>query len=98
MTSQGYFAFTLFIVYFVYTLFFAIKFSKTTTVYTRKQKQIHIILIWLIPFFWIILLKSLSKSAPGSHHFLNKKNDAGFHESGSGYWGDSGGNDSGNHH
>lgn len=33
----------------------------------------HSILIWLFPFVWIMILKSILKPTPGSYTFKNKK-------------------------
>jgi hypothetical protein len=87
MTVKAYIFIALALIYFVYTFLFAIKFRKAVTIYSPKQKQLHSILIWLIPFIWVILLKSLTKPAPGSHHYPKKKGDDGFYESGTGSWG-----------
>jgi hypothetical protein len=95
ISTQQYILAILFLIYFICTLIFAIKFKKTPTIFTPKQKQFHSIMIWVIPFLWIILLKSLLKPTPGSHHYPRKKGDDGFYESGAGSWGDS---DSGGHH
>jgi heme/copper-type cytochrome/quinol oxidase subunit 2 len=61
------------IIYFLHTLLFAIEFNKTDTFYTKKQKQRHNILIWTVPFLWIILLKAIAKPTPGSSYFKNKR-------------------------
>ncbi|CAN5738777.1 hypothetical protein BH11BAC7_BH11BAC7_09890 [soil metagenome] len=98
MAFQEYILLVVFLLYVIYTFLFALRFRNASTIYTQKQKQLHSILIWLIPFFWIILLKSFSKSTPGSHYYPNKKGDHGFYESGAGSWGDSSGSDSGGHH
>ena len=50
-----------FIFYFGHTLRFAIRFNKTNHIYNKQQKIVHNILIWLIPFLWIVLLKTLSE-------------------------------------
>jgi hypothetical protein len=97
MTAQEYILFALLLIYLVFTFLFAIKFRKKAMIYSPKQKRLHSILIWLIPFIWIILLKSLSKPTPGSHHYPNKKSDGGFDDNGMTSWGDGGGHDSGGH-
>ena len=51
----------LFLFYLTYTTLFAIKFNRTPILFDKKQQRIHNILIWLIPFVWIFILKSLSK-------------------------------------
>jgi hypothetical protein len=45
-------------------------------------------MIWLIPFAWILLLKGLTKSTPGSFEFKDKKDKESFTESGLGIWAD----------
>lgn len=35
-------------------------------------------MIWVIPFLWILLLKNLMKSAPGSHEIEKKKESQSF--------------------
>jgi hypothetical protein len=87
MKAQEYILFALLLIYLLFTFLFAIKFRKAITLYSPKQKRLHSILIWLIPFIWVILLKALTKSTPGSHHYPNKKDGDGFHESGQGFWG-----------
>jgi GT2 family glycosyltransferase len=84
-----YFLIAVFLFYFIYTLLFAIKLHKSHTLFSRKIKLIHHILIWLIPFIWVILLKALLKPIPGSHK-AKKEIDAGFYESGIGESGDGG--------
>ncbi|NTW33623.1 MAG: hypothetical protein HGB12_13545 [Bacteroidetes bacterium] len=46
--------------------------------YTGWTKALHFVFIWLIPFIWILLLKSLLKPLPGSGSFDNKKDTDGF--------------------
>ncbi|HSN09712.1 MAG TPA: hypothetical protein VLS85_11785 [Hanamia sp.] len=35
--------------------------------FSGKIKIFHLVLIWVIPFFGILILKSLTKPAPGSY-------------------------------
>jgi hypothetical protein len=42
-------------------------------IFTGKVKTLHLIIIWLIPFIWIILLKNLTKMNPGSYQVENKE-------------------------
>lgn len=58
--------------YIVYTFLFTVKFNRSNPFYSGKQKNIHIILIWIIPFLWIILLKTLIKPTLGSQHYEKK--------------------------
>ena len=57
--------------------------------FTGYLKAFHFLMIWLIPFVWIFILKSLTKSTPGSYKFDNKENSNSFTESGLGIWADS---------
>jgi hypothetical protein len=54
------------LIYVIYTLRFFVVFRKDVF-FTRKVKLLHLILIWLIPFVWIFILKSLTKPTPGSY-------------------------------
>ena len=56
--------------YFVYTFLFALKFNRADTYYSKKQKLMHNIIIWIFPFFWIILLKFMSTAS--SDKYKNK--------------------------
>ena len=46
--------------YLAYTFLFAIKF-RTNTTFTKAQRLTHNVLIWVIPFLWIFILKSILK-------------------------------------
>jgi hypothetical protein len=63
--------FGLIIFYLVFTVRFFIAFKKNI-IFTGEIKTFHLIMIWLIPFFWILILKSLTKSTPGSYEIKNK--------------------------
>jgi len=80
--------------YFLYSFTYSKKFYKTNAHYSKRQKVFHLIFIWLVPFLWIFILKSLNKPTPGSHHYSAKRRenpldqvdgDAPFHESGIGF-------------
>ena len=79
------------IFYLAYTFNFAIKFNVAETHFDRKRKTLHNILIWVIPFLWIALLKTIMKPLPRYNYFKNKRNKTSghFYESGIGFWGDS---------
>ncbi len=47
--------------YIIYTMIFALHFNKEDYFYTEKQKLRHNIMIWLIPFLWIIILKTIRR-------------------------------------
>jgi len=83
-----------FVIYFLYTLNFAIKFNRAKTVFSDNQKILHNIFIWIIPFFWIMIVKIIMKPTPGSDKFNKTRLDSGFHESGIGIFG----HEDGHHH
>jgi hypothetical protein len=71
-----------FAIYFIYTLNFAIKFNRTnTTLFSGNQKLLHNIFIWIIPFFWTMIIKTIAKPTPGSDKFKKGKLDSGFYDS-----------------
>ncbi len=63
--------FGIIIFYFAFTLRFYLKF-KRNLIFTGKAKIFHLIMIWLIPFLWILILKSLTKDIPGSYEKVDK--------------------------
>ncbi|MFT3911423.1 MAG: hypothetical protein QM737_18515 [Ferruginibacter sp.] len=74
----------IFIFYLIFTIRYFIIFRKNI-LFAGKNKTFHLIMIWFIPFIWILLLKSLIKSTPGSHEvkdlntpgpFSDNNNDA----------------------
>jgi hypothetical protein len=72
MTLRIIIALSLFgVVYFLYTLSFALKFNKLSNKFFSKRLRLfHLIMIWLIPFIWIIILKAIMRPYNGL-----KKND-----------------------
>ncbi|MEO6229889.1 MAG: hypothetical protein ABIP10_07165 [Ferruginibacter sp.] len=76
----------------IYSFIYTIKFRKTK-LFTGNVKTFHLLMIWLVPFIWIFMLKSVTKSTPGSHEFPDKKNPSTFTESGLGMWADPPSND-----
>jgi hypothetical protein len=82
-----YFIGALAIVYLMYTLNFAIRFNKKHQPFTSLQMVIHNILFWIIPFFWIIIIKSIAKPPAGSHQFKKTNSVGSFYESGIGIYG-----------
>ena len=71
---------TVLAIYLVYTLNFAIKFNRTSPIFNDNQKLIHMFLIWIIPFFWIMIIKTMMKPTPGSDKFKKTKPEADFKE------------------
>jgi hypothetical protein len=76
------------IFYIVYTTRYLIHFNRNNY-FTGWLKTFHIFMIWLVPFIWIMLLKSLFKPTPGSHKFIDKEEPDSLTESGLGIWTDS---------
>ena len=77
-----------FLIYTIYTLRFALKFNKTADSYfNKKQIILHNFLIWLIPFFWIMIIKTVASPTPGSKNRKRTKDKGNFYESGLGIWG-----------
>lgn len=62
------------LIYLTYTYKY-IKVLKANALFTPKIKRTHLFMIWIIPFLWILLLKALAKSTPGSHE-VDKKQDS----------------------
>jgi hypothetical protein len=72
------------------------RFNKTDVYFDERQKLFHNFLIWVIPFIWIMIIKTITKPTPGSANY-KKTNDKGtFSESEIGIWSDGG--DSGSEH
>jgi hypothetical protein len=46
--------------------------------YTPAVKIFHLVMIWLVPFVWALLLKALSRSAPGSYEVEKKEEPTPF--------------------
>ena len=63
--------------YFIFTTRYYFAFKKNI-IFTGKVKVLHLVLIWLIPFIWIFILKSLTKVTPGSYQVENKGNSKPF--------------------
>ena len=61
-----------FIFYLVFTIRYSVDLSKNKF-FNSRIKIFHFIMIWLVPFVWILILKSLMNSAPGSHEVKNKE-------------------------
>ena len=61
------------------------------TTLSEKQKLIHNVLIWVIPFFWIIIVNAMVTPSLGPTKSGKTKSKTGFYESGIGIWSDDGG-------
>jgi hypothetical protein len=77
-----------FLTYGIYTLRFAIIFNRTADIYfNKKQKVLHNILIWLIPFFWIMIVKTVASPPVETRNPKKRQSKGKFYESGIGIWG-----------
>ena len=83
-----YFLVVVFVIYFIYTLNFAIKFNEARLPLSSSQKLMHNFLIWMIPFFWIMILKGMLEPTPGSAKYKKSKPHGNLYESGIGIFGD----------
>jgi hypothetical protein len=63
--------------YLIYTIKYSFVFKKNPF-FTGRRKAFHAIMIWLFPFCWILILKSLFKPTPGSSSFQDKKDPEKF--------------------
>lgn len=68
------------ICYLIFTLRYFFKFKKNI-IFSGRIKIFHLIMIWVVPFFWILLLKALTKTTPGSHEIENKEEPESFSKS-----------------
>lgn len=59
--------------YLIYTIRYTIVFTKNNF-FTGRKKAFHLVMIWLIPFLWALLLKTVVKPIPGSYQIEQKKN------------------------
>jgi hypothetical protein len=79
---KNYLLITLLIIYTVWTWRFITKFNKSDTYFDKAQKLFHTILIWLVPFIWIMIIKMIIKPTLGGDY--SKKDEDTFYESGMG--------------
>jgi len=93
LITMIYFLGLIFVIYLIFTLNFAIKLNKSVTHLTDNQLLLHNILIWVIPFFWVIVLGSILPPTPGSSKSKKGRSNGGFYESGIGIWGATDGHD-----
>jgi hypothetical protein len=70
-----------FIAYLILTIRYFISLQKEI-IFSKRMKLVHSILIWLIPFVWILLLKGLAKRTPGSHEVEEKEDPQPFSKMG----------------
>jgi len=46
---------------------------RKSIIFTGSIRTFHLVMIWLVPFIWVFLLKSLTRSLPGSYQVENKR-------------------------
>lgn len=59
----------------IFYLLFTTKYARVlnkSVLFDRKIKAFHSFMIWFVPFVWILILMTLTKSTPGSHEVENK--------------------------
>jgi hypothetical protein len=69
--------FVIIILYLIYTFRFFLVFRKSV-IFTGKIKTSHVVLIWMIPFIWIFILRTLTKPIPGSYEEKGKESTPPF--------------------
>jgi len=70
------------IAYVAYSLYSTIRFLKTDKFYSKRQKIIHVILIWALPVLWSFLLKKANEPVPGTKYYRDYKRDHPFEDDG----------------
>lgn len=68
------------IFYLIFTTRYFFKFKKSI-VFTKAIKTLHLIMIWVVPFIWILILSALTKTTPGSHEIEKKEEPQPFSKS-----------------
>ncbi|MDB5200800.1 MAG: hypothetical protein JWQ27_209 [Ferruginibacter sp.] len=76
---------TLLVAYAVFTIRYN-RVLRKNEIFSKGLRIFHQIMIWLVPFVWALLLKGLSKSAPGSHEVDNKVDPQPFSKTGGTMW------------
>lgn len=82
--------------YFIYSIRYSFVLSKN--IFLTRRQTINLILIWIIPFIWVLFLKTFFEPTPGSHQIKRKKDSDSFAESGLGVFDDSSSYHSNDHH
>ncbi|MES2848246.1 MAG: hypothetical protein V4685_04280 [Bacteroidota bacterium] len=68
------------IFYLIFTARYFFK-LKTNIVFSGAVKTFHLIMIWIVPFLWILILKALTKTTPGSYEIEKKEEPKPFSKS-----------------
>ncbi|KYP14139.1 MAG: hypothetical protein A1D16_20010 [Flavihumibacter sp. CACIAM 22H1] len=48
------------------------------SVFSKRLRYLHPVLVWLIPFVWIIILRILTRPTPGSYEIDKSKDEKPF--------------------
>ena len=59
---------------------------KKNIVFSRRVKVFHLVMIWLVPFVWALMLRGLTRSTPGSHEVEEKVDPEPFSRNGGTMW------------
>jgi hypothetical protein len=59
---------------------------KKNIAFSKGVRVFHLIMIWLVPFVWALLLKGLTKTAPGSYEVEVKEDPQPFSKTGGSMW------------
>jgi hypothetical protein len=65
------------LIYFIITVRYFLVLRRSV-IFDGGLKTFHLIMIWIIPFIWIFILKSLTKPTPGSYEAKKKTNSKPF--------------------
>ena len=76
-TIWFYFQLLLVLVYLVVTVRYSVTLLKNP-VLPKRLRYLHLVLIWVIPFVWIIVLRSVTRPTPGSYGMDRNKDDKPF--------------------
>lgn len=55
---------------------------RKSIVFSPAVKVFHLVMIWIVPFFWALVLKAITKRTPGSYEIENKTDPQPFTKSG----------------
>lgn len=71
--------------YFIFTIRFFNRLKKET-IFDKKVRIFHLLMIWIIPFVWALMLKALLTSTPGSYEVEKKSEPKPFSKGGGSMW------------
>jgi hypothetical protein len=68
------------IFYLVFTTRYFLSFKKNI-LFSGRVKNVNLVMMWVVPFIWVLLLKALTKSTPGSYEVEKKAEPEPFSKS-----------------